>query len=132
MIARVLERTGATVQARGAMYKAVSQSVLLYVRESWLVTGDMIKFLKAFYHRAARRITGMTEKRGAGGEWEYLEVDESMDAAGLHPIGVCIKRRKTTIAERGACRPEYALCTEAEQITVTSQMVQWWDQDVLN
>ena len=34
MIARVLKRTGATMRDQVAMYKAVVQSVLLYVSES--------------------------------------------------------------------------------------------------
>ena len=34
MLARVLENTGAIVQARGAMYKAVEQSVILYSSKS--------------------------------------------------------------------------------------------------
>ena len=53
----------------------------------------MLKVLTAFHHRAAQRITGVAVKRGAGGEWEYLAVDEAMAAAGIHPIGVYIKRR---------------------------------------
>ena len=77
MIARVLERTGVRMWARGSMYKAVVQSVLLYDRERWVVTGDMLKVLTTFHHRAAQRITGMTEKRGSGGEWEYPEVEEA-------------------------------------------------------
>ena len=59
----------------------------------------MLKVLTAFHHRAARQITGMTEKRGAGGEWEYPAVNETMDAAGFHPIEVYIKIWKTTISE---------------------------------
>ena len=51
MIARVLERMGATVQDRGAMYKVVEQLVLLYGSEIWVVTGDMIKVLTSFQHR---------------------------------------------------------------------------------
>ena len=47
-----------------------------------------------------------------GGEWEYSSVDEAMDATGLHPIEVYIKRRKTIISEKVACRPVYVLCTE--------------------
>ena len=46
MIARVLEMTVATVQAQGAMYKAVAQSVLLYASESWVVTADILKVLE--------------------------------------------------------------------------------------
>ena len=44
----------------------------------------------------------MTEKFGAGIEWEYTEVEEDMESAGIHSIGVYIKRRQTTIAERVA------------------------------
>ena len=55
------------------MYKTVAQSVLLYGSNSWVVTGEMLKVLTAFHHQAAQQITGMTEKRGACGEWEYPE-----------------------------------------------------------
>ena len=34
MIVRVLVKTGVTVRARGMIYKAVAQSVLLYVSDS--------------------------------------------------------------------------------------------------
>ena len=131
VIARVLERTGSTAHVRGSMYKAVAQLVLLYVRDSWVVIGEMLKVLTAFYHRAARQITGMTAKRGAGGESDYPEVDEAMDSTRLHPIGVYIKRWQTTIAEKLACRPVYALCTEEERMLRTIRMVRWWDQDAV-
>ena len=62
-----------------------------------------------FHHRAARRIMGMTAKHGIDGEWEYPEVEEAMNSTGLYPIGVFIKRRQTTIAEKLACRTVYAL-----------------------
>ena len=55
-----------------------------------------------------------------------------MDAAGIHPIGVYIKRWQTTISERVNCRPVYALCTEAERIPGTIRMMRWWDQDAIN
>ena len=77
---------GATVQACGMMYKAVVQSVLLYRSESWEVTGDMLKILEGFHHRAARRITGMTAKHVADREWEYPPVAAALEATGLHPI----------------------------------------------
>ena len=65
----------------------------MYDSEIWVVTRDMLKVLEGFHHRAARRITGMTEKRGAGGEWEYFSVVEAMKSAGIHPIGVYTRRR---------------------------------------
>ena len=39
MIVRVLAKMGATVRSCGMMYKAVSQSVILYGSDIWLVTG---------------------------------------------------------------------------------------------
>ena len=42
--------------------------------------------------------------------------EEAMEAAGLHPIGVYIKRQQITIEERMEFRPIYALCTEAERM----------------
>ena len=132
MISTVLERTGEKVRSRGEMYKAVTQLVLLYVSEIWVVTGEMLKALPAFHRRMARRTTGMTTKRGAGGEWKYQAVEEAMDSSGLHPIGLYIKRRQKTIAKRVAWRPLYALWTEAERILRTSRMVRWWNQDAVN
>ena len=70
------------------MYKVVAQSVILYGREIWVVMGYMLKVLEGFYHQAARQIMRMTEKRGAGREWDYPAVGEAMESAGFHPIGV--------------------------------------------
>ena len=84
---RVMAKTGATVRSRGMMYKAVSQSVILYGSEIWVKKGDMLKVLEVFHHQVARRITGMTATRWSGGEWEYPPVAASIEAAGLHPIG---------------------------------------------
>ena len=78
MIVRVMENTGAMVQDCGSMYKAVNQSVLLYGSESLVVTGYMLKVLERLHHQATRKITGMTETRGAGGEWEYPQVVAEM------------------------------------------------------
>ena len=58
----------------------------------------MLKVLEGLHHRAARRITGLTEKRGVYGEWEYPPVTEAMGVAGLHPIWGYIRRKQATIA----------------------------------
>ena len=102
MVVRVLESTGEMVRDHGAMYKAVAQLVLLYGSKRWVATGEMLKVLSGLHHRAARQITGMTEKCGACGECEYPLVAEAMESAGLHSIGVYIKIRLTTISERVA------------------------------
>ena len=97
--------------------------MILYVSKRWVVAGEMLKALTGFHHQAVWQITGMTEKCRTGGEWEYPLVDESKGAAGLHPIGVYIKRRQTTISERMACHPVYALCTEVGRMPGTSRLV---------
>ena len=60
MISRVFKKTGATVWSREMMYKLLSQTVMLYGSESWVVTWVMLKVLEGFHHRSAIRITGMT------------------------------------------------------------------------
>ena len=70
MIARVLAKTVAMVRARGIMYKVVDKLVILYVSESWVVTGETIKVLEGFHHWMAWCIMGATMTRGAGGDWE--------------------------------------------------------------
>ena len=95
--------TGETVRDQGEMYKAVDQSVLLYGSKIWVVTGEMLKALMEFHHKAAQQITVMTAKRRAGGGWEYR----------IHPKGLYIKRQQTTIVERVACRPLCVLFTES-------------------
>ena len=102
MVSRVLENTGATVQDWEAMYKAVEQSVILYGIKSWVVMGEILKALEEFHHREARRIMGMMVNYGAGGDWEYPSVLEAMEAVGIHPIRVYIRRRQATIADREA------------------------------
>ena len=60
------------------MYKAVAQSMILYGSESWVVMGEMLKDMTELHHQAGQRITGMTMKREAGGEWEYPSVVQAM------------------------------------------------------
>ena len=92
----------------------------------------MLKILEGFHHRAAQRITRMTAKLGAGGEWYYPSVVEAMEAVGIHPIGVYIMIQQSIIAERVDCRPIYELCMDAEKMPGMSWSVQWWYQDALN
>ena len=78
------------MQARGILYKAVVQLVLLYESESWVVTGEMIKILESFHHQVARRITGMAAQRTIDGEWDWPPVSEELKTAGIFPIKECI------------------------------------------
>ena len=86
VIARVLANMGATVREGGMMYKAVDQSVILYVSEIWVVMGAMLKVLVGFQHRTDMRIMEMMAIHGVGREWEYPPVVSELEAAVLHPI----------------------------------------------
>ena len=55
-----------------------------------------------------------------------------MDAAGLHPIRVYIKRGQKTIADRVACLAIYSICTEEDWMPGKIHMVSRWDQDAVN
>ena len=64
---KVLTKTGATVRSFRMVYKVVEQTVLLYIREIWVVMGAILKILEGFHHRSTRRIAGMTAKHVADG-----------------------------------------------------------------
>ena len=70
----------------GVMYKSVAQKVMLYFRNSWVVTGAKVKILEGFLHWTTRQIAGMTDKRVADGGWEYPPVVSKLETAGLYPI----------------------------------------------
>ena len=74
---------------------------------------------------------GEDDKTRVVREWEYTAIEQKMYSIGLHPIGVFIKKRQTTILERVACRPVYELCEETERMQGTIWMVSWWDQDAV-
>ena len=42
---KVVPKTRETVRARFMLYKAVLQYVLLYGSDSWVIMGDVLKFL---------------------------------------------------------------------------------------
>ena len=129
---RVLAKTGAMVRDRGVMYMSLAQSVILYVSDSWVVVGVMLKVLEGFHHWAARQIMVMMEKCVADSKWEYPLVVVAIEAALLHPIQEYIHRQQVNIAEQVAFRPIYELCIEAERRPGMIQMIRLWYQDVVN
>ena len=50
MVENAVTKTEAIVRAWIMLYKSVLQSVLIYVSESWVVMGAMIKVLEGFHH----------------------------------------------------------------------------------
>ena len=98
VILKVRTNTGSIVWSRGMLYKTVSQTVILYGSDSWLVTGVIFKVLEGFHNREAWQIVGMTDRRAEDGEWEYPPVDYLTEAVSLWSIKEYIKIRQSTIA----------------------------------
>ena len=70
MVANVLGKTGFLIKSRVMMYKVLVQAFLLYGSEICVVMDTIMMILGGFHHRIERRISGMTLRRGNGGEWE--------------------------------------------------------------
>ena len=60
--------------------------LLLYGSNIWVVTGEMLKVLEGFHHQAAWRISGMTARNTEDREWEYPQVADALEAAGIWQI----------------------------------------------
>ena len=57
-LARVLGREGAEPKVSWRFYTAVTQQVLLFMAETWVLTKKMESALDAFQGRVARKLTG--------------------------------------------------------------------------
>ena len=77
------DEDGSNSAAHGMLYKAAAHTVLIHGSESWVVTGEILKVVEEFHHKAYRRITGMVDRRAEDKEWEYPPVADTMKFAGL-------------------------------------------------
>ena len=68
-LAKVLGREGADPKVSRTFYIAVTQVVLLFGAETWVLTEKMEKALDAFQGRVARKLTGRHTRRGLNGVW---------------------------------------------------------------
>ena len=59
-MSRVLDKTGVMVRDREMIYKTVVRTVIFYSRESWVITGAIMKVLEDFHHRIISKIMGKT------------------------------------------------------------------------
>ena len=71
-LARILGREGADPKVSRNFYIAVTQQVLLFGAETWVLTKNMEATLDAFQDRVARRLTGRMPHHGRDGKWLYL------------------------------------------------------------
>ena len=81
-LARILGWEGADPKVSHKFYIAVTQQVLLFGAETWVLTQRMEAALDAFQGRVSRRLTGRMPRRGRDGKWLYPPVAGATKEAG--------------------------------------------------
>ena len=77
-LARVLGREGEDPKVSRTFYIAVTQQVLLFGAETWVLTKNMESALDAFQSMVARKLTGRQPRRGRDGRWFYPSLAGAM------------------------------------------------------
>ena len=103
-------REGADPKVSHNFYIAVTQQVLLFGAESWVLTGKMEAALDVFQGRVDRRLTGILPRRGRDGKWQYPPLAGATKDAGIVRARTSVLRRQNTVAKFVATRPILALC----------------------
>ena len=127
-LARILGREGADPKVSHSFYIAVTQQVLLFGAESWVLTKRMESALEAFQGRVARRFTGRIPRRGRDGKWIYLPLAGATKEAGIVRVRTSILRRQNMVAQFIATRPILGLYEVAERQGGTRVPQRLWEQ----
>ena len=114
-LARILGREGADPKVSRNLYIAVTQQVLLFGAETWVLTVKMEVALDAFQGRVARRLTGRMPHRGRDGKWRYLPLAGTTKDAGIVRSRKLVLWRQNTVAQFVATRPILVLCEGTER-----------------
>ena len=102
---RILIREGADPKVLGKFYKAVSQAVLLFGAETWVLTPSMEWSLSSFQNRVAQRITRRQPRIQGDGSWVYPPLEEEMEEAGFEGIRKSVLSRQNMVAQYILKRP---------------------------
>ena len=92
-------REGADPKVSRKFYIAVTQQVLLFGADTWVLTRRMEATLDAFQGRVARRLTGRMPRRGRDGKWMYLPLAGATKEAGIVRARTLVLRRQNTVAQ---------------------------------
>ena len=109
-------------------YIAVTQQVLLFGAETWVLTKRMEAALDAFQGRVARRLTGRMPRRGRYVQWMYLPLSGATKEAGIVQARTSVLRRQNTAAQFVATRLILVLCEGTERRGGTRVPQRWWEQ----
>ena len=74
-------------------YITVTQQVLLFGAETWVLTKNMESALDDFQDRVTRKLTGRQPRRGRYGVWFYPSLAGAMKEVGIVRIWTSILRR---------------------------------------
>ena len=106
----------------------MTQQVLLFGAESWVLTKKIESDLDAFQGRLARRLTGRQTRQGRDGKWFYPSLVGALKEAGFVRARTLVLRRQNTVAQFIATRPILGLCEVAERQRGTRVPQRWWEQ----
>ena len=127
-LTRVLSREGADPKVSQTFYISVTQAVLLFGSETWVLTVRMEKALDSFQSRVTRRITGRQPRRGKDGSWYYPSLAGAMKEAGIVWVRTSILRSQNTVAQFIATRPILDLCENSSHQPGAQVARRWWEQ----
>ena len=94
-----IESEGADLKVTRSFYTSVTQQVLLFGAESWVLTKRMESALDAFQGRVARRLTGRMPRRGRDGKWVYPPLAGVLKEAGFVRARTLVLRRQNKVAQ---------------------------------
>ena len=106
----------------------MTQQVLLFGAESWVLTKKMESALDAFQGRVARRLVGRQPHRGRDREWFYPSLAGALKEAGVVRARTSVLRRQNTVAQFIATQPILGLCEVAERRQGTRVPQRWWEK----
>ena len=109
-------------------YAAVTQAVLIFGAETWVLTPRMEKALESFQSRVTRRITGRQSRQKKYGIWEYPPLVGALREAVMVGIRTSITWRKNMVAKYIATRPILDLCERATWRPGAQVSQRWWEQ----
>ena len=98
-LARILGREGADLKVTCSFYTALTQQVLLFGEESWVLTNRMESAFNTFKGRVERRLTGRLPHRGRDGKWVYPPLVGVLKEAGVVRSRTSVLRRQNTVAQ---------------------------------
>ena len=122
-------REGSAPWVSGFLFKAVVQSVLLFIAETWVVTPRMGRVLgERFQYHVAQQLTGRIPRRHTDRKWEYTSVAAAREEAVFETIEEYIWRMQNSFAQFIAKQSLTDLCEETERTPGARVGMRWWEK----